>query len=154
MFNSPRRRGNVRVFLFIGNVARTVQCQAASGAQASSQGQGHSAQRTIFVGSTFGFFSDSCFYQSKCCKSRIFRNNLQSSKRTCLHQNFSVCSPSVHSEPPAIFSVLHFCAMAFALEHPHMQIDPDWCPAGLLPKWSQIIYCCLFLLHYKNHAYA
>lgn len=34
-----------------------------------------------------------------------------------------------------------------------MQTDPDWCPAGLLPKWSQIILCCLFLLHFKKHAY-
>lgn len=65
-----------------------------------------------------------------------------------------MCSPSVRSEPPAIFSVLHFCVMAFALEHPHMQIDHAWCPAGLLPKRSQTVHCCLFLLHFKNHAYA
>ena len=143
MFNSPRRRDNVRVVLFIGNVARTVQCQAASGAQASSQGQGHSAQRTIFVGSPFGFFSDSCFYQSKCCKSRIFRNNLQSSKRTCLHQNFSVCSPSVHSEPPAVFSVAFscdgFCPGASA------HANQSWLMSSRAPPQMEPNYLLLFI---------
>lgn len=38
---------------------------------------------------------------------------------------YTKTSLCVHSEPPAIFSVLHFRAMAFALEHAHMQIYPD-----------------------------